>query len=131
MQQETTFRRVLWASALFNLGGGLLFAFPSSLPSQLVGLPTPVPAVYSTLLALFIILFGGAYAWLALQPTIDRPMVAFSAIGKAAAFFTLFGFWLAGEAPARSVLAILGDLIFAGLFFWWLRATRQIGKPAG
>ena len=60
MQQETTFRRVLWASALFNLGGGLLFAFPSSLPSQLVGLPTPVPAVDSTVLVLFIILFGGA-----------------------------------------------------------------------
>ncbi len=130
MEQETIFRRVLWASAAFNLGGALLFAFPSSAPGQLAGLPTPVPAIYSTLLALFVILFGGAYAWLAVQPTIDRPMVAFSAIGKTAAFLTVFGFWLMGEAPARSIVGILGDLIFAGLFFWWLWA-RRIGRPAG
>jgi hypothetical protein len=130
MEKQTIFRRVLWTSAVFNLGGGLLFAFPSSQPSQLAGLPTPVPAVYSTLLALFVILFGGAYAWLALQPTIDRPLVAFAAIGKTGAFCIALVLWLVGEAPLRSVFAVSGDLVFAGLFFWWLSGL-QIGRPAG
>jgi hypothetical protein len=130
MTKDTFIRRVLWATAVFNLGGALLFAFPGSRPGQLVGLPAPVPAAYSVLLAFFVLLFGGAYAWLALQPTIDRPLVGFAAIGKTGAFCIALALWLIGEAPARSVLAVSGDLVFAGLFFWWL-AARPIGRPAG
>ncbi len=130
MNKDTFIRRVLWATAVFNLGGGLLFAFPSSALGQLAGLPVPVPPVYAALLAFFVILFAGAYAWLALQQNIDRPLVAFAAIGKAGAFVLIFAFWSIGEVPARSLLAILGDLIFAGLFFWWLFG-RGFGGPAG
>jgi hypothetical protein len=32
--------------------------------------------------ALFVLLFAGAYAWLAMQPTINRPFVAFGAIAR-------------------------------------------------
>jgi hypothetical protein len=130
MTNDTFIRRVLWATAVFNLGGALLFAFPGSLPGQLVGLPSPVPATYSVLLAFFVLLFGGAYAWLALRPTIDRPLVGFAAIGETGAFCIALALCLVGEAPARSILAVSGDLIFAGLFFWWLFAGR-IGRRVG
>jgi hypothetical protein len=125
MNTDQFIRRVLWATVVFNLGGGLLFAFPDSVLGQLAGLPAPVPRIYTTLLAFFVLLFGGAYAWLALQPNIDRPLVAFAAIGKAGAFAVIFIFWVLGEAPARGVLAATGDLIFAGLFLCWLLGLDQ------
>jgi hypothetical protein len=124
MNTDQFIRRVLWATVVFNLGGGLLFAFPESVPGQLARLPVPVPRIYAMLLAFFVLLFGGAYAWLALQPNIDRPLVAFAAIGKTGAFAIIFIFWVLGEAPARGVLAATGDLIFAGLFLYWLLSTR-------
>ena len=115
-------RRILAASAFFNLGGALMFAFPDTV-GRLAALPVPVPVVYRVLLALFVLLFGGAYAWLSRQARIDRPMVAFSAIGKASAFFATVACWLGGAAPAIAVAAITGDLAFAALFTWWLVAT--------
>jgi len=122
-------RRALWASALFNLLGAVLFAFPTSL-GQLVGFPGPVARVYSALLAFFVVLFGGAYAWLARQPHFDRPLVWLATVGKAGAFAVVLACWLAGEAPGRSVLAISGDLAFALVFGWWLLASRELVPPA-
>ncbi len=119
---DALMRRILVVSAVFNLGGAILFAFPDSV-GQLAGLPSAVPVVYRVLLALFVVLFGGAYAWLSWQPRIDRPMVAFSAIGKASAFFATAACWLVGAAPGIAVLAITGDLALAALFTWWLLAA--------
>lgn len=125
MNQDKFIRSILWATAVFNLAGALLIAFPSSSLGQFVGLPVPVPPIYTTLLAFFVILFGGVYAWLARQPKIDRPLVAFSAIGKAGAFTVFFVCWFFGELSFRGVAAATGDLIFAGLFSSWLISTRH------
>jgi hypothetical protein len=130
MNRDTFIRRVLWASVVFNLIGALTFAFPASALGQLAGLPVPVPAIYGDMLALFVVLFGGSYAWLARQKNINRPLLAFGAIGKTCAFLLVFTFWMFGEAPARGVLTITGDLVFAGLFFWWLFG-KQNERPAG
>jgi len=124
MTRDDLMRRVLWASVLFNLFGALLFLFPASL-GRLAGLPAPVPFAYSALLALFIVLFGGSYAWLALQSRFDRPLVAFGAIGKASAFAVVLACWVAGAVEGRAVLAITGDLVLAAIFAWWL-----LGDPA-
>jgi hypothetical protein len=128
VNNDRVIRCVLWATVVFNLGGGLLFAFPASVLGQLAGLPAPVPGIYATLLAFFVLLFAGAYAWLALQTNIDRPMIAFAAIGKAGAFAIIFIFWALGQAPGRGVLAATGDLVFAGLFVYWLLNTRQSAR---
>jgi hypothetical protein len=120
MDRERILRRALGTSAVFNAAGAMLFAFPAGVMGDLAGLPAAVPVVYRGLTALFVLLFGGAYAWLALQPTINRPFVAFGAIGKASAFFLVFCLWIAGEVPARGVAMISGDLAFAALFAWCL-----------
>ena len=117
-------RGALIASAVMNTGAALIFAFPDSL-GQLAGLPAPVPHIYTTLLAVFVMLFGVAYAWLARQPVIDRPLVGFSALGKAAVFSTILVFWLLGDLTGRNVLAAIGDLVFAAIFTWWLVRGRQ------
>ncbi len=124
MSRDDLMRRVLWTSACFNLVGALLFLFPSSL-GRLAGLPSPVPFAYAALLAFFVILFGGTYAWLALQPHIHRPLVWLSAIGKAGAFAIVLACWLGGAVEGLAVLAITGDLVFAAIYAWWL-----LGAPA-
>jgi hypothetical protein len=83
-----------------------------------MGLPDRVAPLYCALLAFFVALFAGAYAWLAVQQDIDRPLVAFSAIGKGYAFLLILAFWFLGQTPGRGVLAATGDLVFAGVFAW-------------
>jgi hypothetical protein len=129
MAGDNLLRRALWVSVVYNFGGALLFAFPSSSLGQFAGLPTPVPPIYSALLAFFVALFGGAYAWLARQPDINRPLVALAAIGKAGVFAVIFVFWLLGEAPGRGVLGAIGDLILAGIFAWWLLGAQPSAAP--
>ena len=118
--KDRLMRGALWFSVIYNLCGAFLFALPTSTPAQLAGFPPGVPPVYRALLAFFVILFGGAYAWLARQAVIDRPLVALSAFGKAGVFSIILIFWLLGLAPAGGVLAATGDLILACIFAWWL-----------
>jgi hypothetical protein len=122
--QDTFIRNVLWAAAFFNVVGAVAFGFPETV-GRLAGLPGNVPAVYAAMVSLFILLFGGAYAWLARSPVIDRPLLAFGAIGKTAAFLTVATLWLAGEVPFIAVFTITGDLVFAIVFARWLLATRE------
>jgi hypothetical protein len=117
---DAVVRRALWASVVFNVFGALMFAFPDTLPGRMAGLPPDVPVLYRALLVLFVLLFAGAYAWLARAPHIDRPLLALGAIGKAAAFGTVALVWLAGAVPGRSLVPMGGDLGFAALFAWWL-----------
>jgi hypothetical protein len=53
-------------------------------------------------------------------------LVAFGAIGKAAAFFVVVLLWLRGAARATSVLGIVGDLVLAAVFLWRLRDRRRM-----
>jgi hypothetical protein len=99
MSREHVLRPALWTAAFFNLVGTFLFAFPASRLGQFAGLPSDAPAIYRALTALFVLLFGCAYAWLAMQPAINRPFVAFGAIGKAGAFLIVVLLWLRGAAP--------------------------------
>jgi len=123
MLTETSLRRVLLAAALFNFGAALAFTLPTTL-GAVAELPA-APPLYTTLVALFVLLFGGSYLWLALQPVISRPLLALGAIGKttAAVAFTLL--WLCGEASLLLMLGGLGDLAFAVVFFVWLRSTAS------
>lgn len=114
----------MWVAALFNVVGAYPFAFPASTPGHLAGLPPHAPIPYRAMTALFILLFAGAYAWLASQPTINRPFVAFGAIGKGAAFVTVVALWLGGAVPGTSVVAIIGDLLLALVFAWCLIGSR-------
>jgi hypothetical protein len=119
VNRDAFIRKVLWATVFYNLAGALAFAFPASV-GQLAGLPVPVAPIYSVLLALFVLLFGAAYLWLALQPTIDRPLVAFAALGKASVFVAAVVLWAMDRGPGWFIPGATGDLIFALLFTWWL-----------
>lgn len=124
MDRDRIVRIALAASVLFNLGGAALFAFPASPLGEFVGLPQSVPPIYCATVAYFVLLFGGAYAWLAMQPVIDRPLVGFAAIGKGGFFFLVVLFWMLGHASAMAVGAAAGDLLLAGVFGGWVWGAR-------
>jgi hypothetical protein len=125
VDRQRKLRVILWAAAGFNVGGAIAFGFPESLSGRLMALPAGVPALYRALTALFILLFGGAYAWTAHRVPLFRPFVVFGAIGKAAAFAAAVLVWLAGACALDTVLVMSGDLVFAALFAWGLA-----GAPA-
>jgi len=116
-------RVTLGLSCPFNLVAAALLAAPDSAIGQLLGLPTPVPALYRGLTALLIAAFGLAYGWLALQPRLVRPFVAFGALGKAAVFALALALWLLGETPLGVPALAVGDLVFAVIWLRWLVVT--------
>ncbi len=123
MIDDRRLRRLLLIAAAFNFGAAVLFAFPEFF-GRLLRMPDALPqapSLYAALVALFVALFGGSYGWLAWQPVIHRPMIAFAAIGKASAFTVFFLLWLAGAASTPVLLAATGELAFAALFLSWLR----------
>jgi len=119
MKHDRFIRRVLWVSVAFNILGTLAFLFPATV-GQLSGFPVPVPRLYGWILASMVLMFGGAYAWLALQPAINRPLLVLGAISKAAVFCVFLTCWLLGDIPLLGVVGASGDLVLAALFAWWL-----------
>ncbi len=128
MDRETLLRRALWTAAVFNVGGAVMFGFPGLPTGQLAGLPADVPVVYRAFTALFVLLFGGAYAYLAAQPVINRPFVAFGAIGKTGAFLTGLVLFFGGQFTGRGLMILSGDLLFAALFAWCLLGLPRVAS---
>jgi hypothetical protein len=77
------------------------------------------------MMAFFVLMFGGTYAWLAGRPSIDRPLVGFCAIGKTGVFVIVAALWLGSQIAGRSVVLFGGDLVFATIFAWWLASSRR------
>ncbi len=125
MTPDKVIRAALWVSVLFNAIAAYCAAYPASWAGQLMGLPLEVPAVYTVLVAWFVIVFGVAYGWLAMQKVINRALVGFAAYAKLGVFVLLALLWLAGQSKGITVLFVTGDLVFAGVFFWWLFKTAK------
>jgi hypothetical protein len=121
---DALMRWLLWIGAAFNAGAALMLAFPDSV-GAVSGLPAGGPLFYRWLLVLFVGLFGGAYAWLALQPRICRPLVGLAALGKTGVFLVAIACWKMGDIPLQSLPPAIGDLAFAIAFAGWLQATRR------
>jgi hypothetical protein len=125
MDRDRVMRLALRATCALNFGAAFLFLFPDSL-GRLAGFPGPASALHRVFVAFMVALFGATYGWLARRPRIDRPLVAFCALGKAGFFTVAFGCWLFGELPGRGAFTASGDLVFAAIFVWWLAG----GSPA-
>jgi hypothetical protein len=117
-------RGALWASVVLNLIGVALF-LPPALGIAPELLPIPAPRFFAAQVALTIGLFGGVYAWLALRPRIDRPLLFVGALGKLGFFALAVAYWAAGDLPAAAVPQAMPDLALALVFLWWLWTTRR------
>jgi hypothetical protein len=123
MSSDKLIRSALWASVVLNAAGLVVFVPPALGYAQDL-LPIPAPRFFVAQVAVTIALFGGAYAWLARQPRIDRPLVVVGGIGKLAFFGLALAYWLAGDLPAAAVPQAAPDLILGAVFLWWARGHR-------
>jgi hypothetical protein len=117
-------RGALYATAVMNLLGFLLFTPYGAPVRSFAGMPAGAHPIYLLTIGLFILIFGLAYLWTAFNGTTDPLFIAMAAAGKLGFFGLLLGYWLAGELSFRAPLSAIGDLVFAGLFTAWL-----IGAP--
>lgn len=120
---QAAMRTVLWIGAVFNTVAALMLAFPATL-GAVAGLPSQGPVFYRWLLALFVALFGAAYAWLAGQPTFSRPLLTLAALGKTGVFVVALACLWRGDISFRTFSVAIGDLAFAVVFLLWLLSTK-------
>ena len=120
MSLATAIRPVLWSGAAFNGVVALSMLFPS-----MFGLPAPPPGAQfnAWILSWFVVLFGAAYGWMAMQPAIPRPLVALAAIGKAGVFAIALACLLRHDIGRLPFAVAAVDGLFALAFLAWLRAT--------
>jgi len=115
-------RRALWATVALNALGVAVFASPAlGYPSPL--LPVEVPRYFAAQLGFIIALFGGVYAWLAMQPRINRALVVVGGVGKLGFFTITLIYAIVGDVPGAMALNATPDLVLAAIFLWW--ASRR------
>jgi hypothetical protein len=122
MVDSKTMRRALWVGVVFNALVALMLMFPSTL-GALAALPPVGSVFYRWMLTFFVVLFCATYAWLAVEPTISRPVVVLAAVGKTGASLVALACLLRGDIQLRTFAISIGDLAFAAYFFLWLRST--------
>ncbi len=118
MSRDAVMRGALWATVALNTFGVLIFG-QAALGRESRLLPVPVPPVYAAQIGFVILLFGVVYAWIALQPRIDRRLVLVGAAGKLGFFALTAAYAVAGQVPMSMAVNAAPDLVFASIFLWW------------
>ena len=113
-------RNALFATAVMNLAAGIGFLPPAAGLRGLAGFPAGEQPVYLMTVALFVMLFGLGYLWVAIANRPERLFITLAAIGKISFFGILAALWLAGSLPALAPLAGAADLAFGLIFVAWL-----------
>jgi hypothetical protein len=117
----------LAAAANFGVGGA--FALAPGTFARLLALDPIIGtnAVIAALAGVLIVMFGYGYLRIALDPARFRPLIHIGAIGKLAAVATVLAGALMVPHVWRLAALVSGDVVFAGLFFDYLRRTSSSG----
>jgi hypothetical protein len=121
MSRDRVIRIALWATVALNALGVYVF-FPLAFGRSSPLMSIAVPRFFAAQIGFTIALFGCAYAWLALQPRIDRALVVVGGLGKLGFFGLTAAYCLAGDVPLSMALNATPDLVFAAIFLWWARS---------
>ncbi|MBA3812024.1 MAG: hypothetical protein H0X27_10370 [Caulobacteraceae bacterium] len=120
--------RLFGVAAAFNFGVGIALLFLRPWLGPLLGLDVIAGTnlVLIDLTAGLILLFGYAYARLAIDAVRYRPYIPIGIGGKLVAVVSAAVPWLAGEISWRLPLLAGADLVFVGLFVAYLRRTASL-----
>lgn len=118
-------RWLFGSAAALNLSVGVLLLFLRGAVAPLIALDpiTGTNLVLANLTGIFIALFGYAYFLVARDPVRYRPFISFGAIGKLLAVVGATVPWLTGHIPPTIPVLLSADLVYAILFFEYLRRT--------
>ncbi len=122
MTRDRAIRLALWSTVGLNALGVVVFV-PPALGYHSPFLPIEVPRYFAAQLGFVIALFGGVYAWLAMQPRISRPLVIVGGFGKLGFFAITLVYAIVGDVPSGMALNATPDLLFAAIFLWWARTA--------
>jgi len=119
-------RGLFGLAAAFNLAvaAGLLFLRPQMAALLHLDPVTGSNVVVANLAGALVAVFGYAYARVAGDPLRYRPYVELGTIGKLTVVPAAVLPWLAGQVGWELPLLACGDLLFAALFYDWLRRSR-------
>lgn len=120
-------RTLFFVAAAFNALVALALVLPGDFAWNLLGLLRPEKMLFVHLFAVMVAAFGLAYFWIARNPGGKRVLIELAIIGKLAVFGVALAHGLAGTAPMSLALLASGDLVFAALFFDFLRRHPQLG----
>lgn len=120
MSLEQVVRASLWVTAPFNFLAGYLFAVPNSAFAQVLQLPGSEVSLYTLMSGALIAMFGGCYIWLAMQERLHAPLLFVGASGKLLAVLIAWATFLTGGLALLPAVLISGDLLFVGLWFYFL-----------
>lgn len=116
-------RYSLWLTAPLNLAAAAAFAFPTAGLGAVFGLPD-AHLLYRLFSGGMIALFGLAYAWLAAQPVIHRPLLCVGACGKLMASVIGVALFASGNLSGVAAGLLGGDAVLALLWLVYLRQAR-------
>ena len=122
------FRLILFATAVTNMFGFLIFMPSSFLARRLLGFPIS-HSFYLLILAFYILLFGLVYGYFAQKNKADRSLIFVGLIGKAFFSLSLLYFAFIGNISFLTASVGFPDLVFAVLFAVWLVQSREQAKP--
>jgi hypothetical protein len=119
-------RWLFGSAATFNVAVAiaLMFLRPSVAPILALDPINGTNIVTVNLVAMFVGLFGYAFALVASDPVRFRLFIRLGAIGKLLAVACVAGPWLMGTIPVRLPVFIMADLIYALLFIAFLHHSR-------
>ncbi|HUP92361.1 MAG TPA: hypothetical protein VM074_08955 [Solimonas sp.] len=118
----TSDRLLFLVAAAFNFAVALALALPASPAWSLLGLAYPEQTLFLHLFLVIVVVFGGAYAWIALAPQGKRALILTAVVGKGAVLAVVLAHCLAGSLPWTVAGLAAGDGVFALLF---LRAAAR------
>lgn len=122
LRPDRRLRVALWASVALNAGGVVVFA-PLAVGRASALMPVAVSPFLAGQVTAVIALFGGVYAWLALQSRVHRPLLVVGGLGKLGFCCVAVAYAAAGVVPARVALSALPDLVLGAVF---LAAARTV-----
>jgi hypothetical protein len=117
-------RIIFGLAALFNLAVGAIILLR---PGDLSSVPftgTPQEALLIQSCGWLIAVFGLGYGLAAIAPLANRGIIFLGVVGKAAMPVFAYPFYAAGHVPFESFALTLADLVFVGLFVWFLMTRR-------
>lgn len=115
-------RKLFGAAAIFNFVAGIAFLFAMQQVAQLIGMkPVPSDLLFVHFGAVLVLTFGWGYWRVSCDPVGNRPIIRLGIVGKSLVVIAGYVDWYAGNVNWPFAALITGDLIFAALFWDYLR----------
>ena len=114
---------LFYSAAIFNWAACLVFIEPLGLAATLKLSHAVSNDPFGQIALLAIAIFGFGYWMVVSNPAAYRGVVILGLIGKIAVVAITFGHYFFGDVNFNLAGLMLGDVIFAVLFFRYLKAT--------